>query len=192
MSRRSLALVAGCGCMAIGLAWVALILPAQRRASSSDAEAARLRDRLAMTAQAPSEPQQTAGISPKLQAALHRAIPGQPMGGAVIGTLARAAASTGLDLSAVNLGAPGAPATNGKARAIPVRFDVRGSYKEMVSFLDRLETLVSHRGQRIRADGRLISIDAVSIDAGHAGTGKVLVARMRGSAYTMPAGGSGP
>ncbi len=195
MSPRALALAAGIACLAIGAAWLALILPAQHRASSSGGEVDRLRSELAAKAQLPAgAPHPVSSGSPKVHAALRRAIPEQPMGGGVIGDLARAAAEAGLDLSSVNLGAAGASGGSSPIRAIPVRLTVSGDYREIVTFLDRLDALVRRGDRRIEADGRLISIDSVAIDARSAkqSAGEMLTSQMRGSAFTMPAGRRGP
>lgn len=188
MSRRTVALALGSAVGALALAWIALILPAGHRADSSAEEIVRLHGELAALARSPIEVPVTTSPSdpPKLQAALHRAIPPRPMGGGVIETLARAAREAGVDLSSIRLGASSAAAGQGVATTIPVQFSVRGGYRETVAFVDRLDQLVAHTGGQIEADGRLIAIAGMEIAASSgAVAGDSLTSRMQASSYTM-------
>ena len=99
-----------------------------------------------------------------------------------------------MDLSSIGLGEPSAAAGQGGATAIPVQLRVRGGYRGIVAFFDRLESLVARRGDGILAQGRLITIGGVEIDAGSATrpAGGSLSSRMQVSAYTMPAERSAP
>ena len=84
MSRRTYALAIGSAVAALGLAWAVLIVPAEHRASSSAAEVELLRGTLVAQPPARAAAPSVPTVSPKLRAALLRAIPEQPMSGRVI------------------------------------------------------------------------------------------------------------
>jgi Tfp pilus assembly protein PilO len=192
VSRRTLALAIASALAVVGLAWAALIVPAQHSADSSAAEIVQLRGELAAAARLPAKAAVPV-FSPRLRAALRRAIPAQPMSGAVIGTLSRAARDAGVGLGSISLGAPSAAAEGG-LMAIPVQLKVRGGYREIVDFVDRLDALVAREGHGIRAGGRLITIGGLAIGAGSTTgrAGDALTAQMQVSAYTTATEGSVP
>ncbi len=196
MTRRTSALALLIALGAIGLAWLAVVMPAQHRASSSAAEIDQVRAELAAVAESPAESDEMASpsVSPELQAALRRAMPTRTMGGGVIATLARAAREAGVDLSSVDLGASGPPQGAGMATTVPVKLTVRGGYRETVAFLDYLDRVVADDGGRVDAEGRLIAVGAVDIAAAPETSqeGDSLTSHMQASAYTLPFEGSLP
>jgi hypothetical protein len=82
---------------------------------------------------------------------------------------------------------PGATVGSAGFPTMPFSFAFQGSFFDMQHLLGNVQRLVTLRGDRIRVDGRLMTIDGFAIEAGDAGFPQVK-ASLAATAYLLPAG----
>lgn len=82
---------------------------------------------------------------------------------------------------------PGATVGSAGFPTMPFSFVFQGSFFDMQRLLGNVQRLVTLRGDRIRVDGRLMTIDGFALEAGDKGFPQVR-ASLAATAYLVPAG----
>lgn len=82
---------------------------------------------------------------------------------------------------------PGATVGAAGFPTMPFSFAFQGSFFDMQRLLGNVQRLVTLRGDRIRVDGRLMTIDGFALEAGEEGFPQVR-ASLAATAYLLPAG----
>lgn len=83
------------------------------------------------------------------------------------------AAGAGVGFSSIT---PGAPSVKTGYSAIPINLSFQGSYYDLADFLFRIRNLVVVRDGELGADGRLFSLDSLSLQEGPLGLPQVQAA----------------
>jgi Tfp pilus assembly protein PilO len=91
---------------------------------------------------------------------LTRAMPDEPDVSEIILELDRVASASGLEFESIS---PRAPIAGQEFQVLPITLSLNGGYAKVSSFLGRLRGLVRVRGGKLRAKGRLFTIESVSL-----------------------------
>jgi Tfp pilus assembly protein PilO len=140
--------------------WFLLVAPKRAEATSvaDDVVAAELQ--LAQAQVASTRPQ-SAGTSVGDVLRLAKAMPSSADQAGLVLELDRLARATGVKLGTITPGEP--VATAGSPTAIPVVVTAEGSYRQVTRFVRLARGLVSVRGRKVRATGRLFTVQAVEL-----------------------------
>jgi hypothetical protein len=118
-------------------------------------------------------------------AILRQAIPDETGMPQILRQLTRAALAGNVRIGGIT---PGAVVANGVANTIPVSLSVEGSYFGIREFLRHLRTRTDMQGERLRASGRLFSVESIQFTGGSSEDGKIQAALMLSAyAFTTPA-----
>jgi Tfp pilus assembly protein PilO len=177
LSKRTAIAVAAVGVLAIVLVgWFALVSPQRSKASELDGKisesqtALQLADALTKGGQQ----RQTAAEA----RVLVKAMPNETQMSEILRQLSSAAKATRVRVNSVT---PSAAAPLAGYEAVPMSVVVEGRYLGIANFLGRLRSLVGVGPQKVRAKGRLYSVDSVQFVGG---TGETpLQATMAVNAY---------
>jgi Tfp pilus assembly protein PilO len=154
------ALAAGAVLVYAIVAWFLVVSPKRSEVSSLGSEIAAAEIRLAEAKTAANRPRSAAGpVSDVLR--LAKAMPENGDQPGLVLELSRLARSTDVTLGSIStqsaLVAPGTPTT------IPVVVTVSGSFFKIARFLQRTRTLVTVRRGKLRATGRLLTVQNVEL-----------------------------
>jgi Tfp pilus assembly protein PilO len=177
LSKRTALAIAAVGVLAIVLVgWFALVSPQRSKASELDGKIGESRTalQLADSLTRGGQQRQTAAEA----RVLVRAMPNETQMSQVLRQLSSAAKSSRVRVNSVT---PSAAAPLAGYEAVPMSVVVEGRYLGIANFLGRLRTLVGVGPQKVRAKGRLFSVDSIQFVGG---TGKdPLQATMTVNAY---------
>jgi hypothetical protein len=142
------------------VAWFLVIAPKRSEATSLGADVAAAEIRLASARATAGRPQR-GGVTVADVFRLVKAMPASADQPGLVLELDRLARSSGVTLGSIT---PQEPVTGeGGATMIPVSVVVGGSYGEITRFLARARNLVTVRGGKLRATGRLFSVQSVEL-----------------------------
>jgi Tfp pilus assembly protein PilO len=142
-----------------GLLWLFYVAPKRAEVSRLGDEVAAAELRL-VEAQAAHRPA-GAGVPVSDVFRLVKAMPSSDDQAGLVLELTRLAASTGVELRSIALQAAAEDAAG--ATMIPVVVNVGGSYREITRFLTRTRLLVAVRQGRLRAKGRLFTVQSLEL-----------------------------
>lgn len=91
---------------------------------------------------------------------LTRAIPDEPDMSEIILELDRVASASGLQVESIS---PQTPVAGKGFQVLPITLAFDGRYSKVSSFLGRLRGLVRMRGGKLRAKGRLFTVESISL-----------------------------
>jgi Tfp pilus assembly protein PilO len=177
LSKRTALAIAVVGVLAVVLVgWFALVSPQRSKATELDGKIGESRTalQLADSLTRGGQQRQTAAEA----RVLVRAMPNETQMSQVLRQLSSAAKSSRVRVNSVT---PSAAAPLAGYEAVPMSVVVEGRYLGIANFLGRLRTLVGVGPQKVRAKGRLFSVDSIQFVGG---TGKdPLQATMTVNAY---------
>jgi Tfp pilus assembly protein PilO len=177
LSKRTAIAIAGVGMLAVVLVgWFALVSPQRSKSSELDGkiEASRTALQLADALTKGGQQRQTAAEA----RILVKAMPNETQMSEILRQLSSAAKATRVRVNSVTP-SPAAPLAG--YEAVPMSVVVEGRYLGIANFLGRLRSLVGVGPQKVRANGRLYSVDSIQFVGG---TGKEpLQATMTVNAY---------
>jgi Tfp pilus assembly protein PilO len=177
LSKRTALAIAAVGVLAVVLVgWFALVSPQRSKASELDGKIGESRTALQLADALTSGGQQRQTAAQAR--VLVKAMPNETQMSEVLRQLSSAAKATRVRVNSVT---PSAAAPLAGYEAVPMSVVVEGRYLGIANFLGRLRTLVGVGPQKVRAKGRLYSVDSVQFVGG---TGKdPLQATMTVNAY---------
>jgi Tfp pilus assembly protein PilO len=183
LSKRTAIAIAAVGVLAVVLVgWFALVSPQRSKASELDGKisesqtALQLADALTQGGQQ----RQTAAEA----RVLVKAMPNEPQMSQILRQLSSAAKATRVRVNSVT---PSAAAPLAGYEAIPMSVVVEGRYLGIANFLGRLRTLVGVGPQKVRAQGRLYSVDSVQFVGGTGETPLQATMTLNAYRYGAPA-----
>jgi type IV pilus assembly PilO-like protein len=161
LTPRTIAVLAAGAVLVYAVAvWLVVVSPKRSEAASLGSEVAAAEIRLADAQAAANRPGAAGGpVSDVLR--LAKAMPGSDDQPGLVLELSRLAEGNGVTLQSISSQTPvvavGAPTT------LPVVVTVGGSFKQVSRFLQRTRTLVTVRRGRLRATGRLFTVQSVEL-----------------------------
>jgi Pilus assembly protein, PilO len=158
------AVVGGLLLLAVVASYFLLISPQRSKAADLAKEAETTRQELARLRALSVESRNVQPIRVAELFRLTKAIPNETDMPGIILELNRIARETGIRFDAITPQA-GSESTNGY-QIVPVNLVFQGNYFELSDFLFRLRSLVSVRGGRLNATGRLFVVDSVAFSEG--------------------------
>jgi Tfp pilus assembly protein PilO len=191
-SKRTVLAIAAVGVLAVVLVgWFALVSPQRSKASELDGKISESRAalQLADALTQGGQQRQTAAEA----RVLVKAMPNETQMSEILRQLSSAAKATRVRVNSVT---PSAAAPLAGYEAVPMSVVVEGRYLSIANFLGRLRSLVGVGPQKMRAKGRLYSVDSVQFVGGTDET--PLQATMTVNAYryggaaTPASAGTGP
>jgi Tfp pilus assembly protein PilO len=157
LSKRTAIAIAAVGVLAVVLVgWFALVSPQRSKASELDGkiDESRTALQLADALTKGGQQRQTAAEGRMLV----KAMPDEPQMSQILRQLSSAAKATRVRVNSVT---PAAAAPLAGYEAVPMSVVVEGRYLGIANFLGRLRTLVAVGPEKVRAKGRLYSVDSV-------------------------------
>jgi len=155
-----IAIVGGAAAVYLCALWLLVVSPKRAEASSLKADVADAEARLAVARGTGGRPQQ-ARVPVSDLFRLAKAMPASGDQAGLVLELDRLAARTNVNLGTVTL--QEAVVTSGGATTIPVAVTVSGSYRGVGRFLARMQQLVKASGGKVRATGRLFTVQSVEL-----------------------------
>jgi Tfp pilus assembly protein PilO len=162
LSKRTAIAIAAVGVLAVLLVgWFALVSPQRSKASELDGKISESRTalQLADALTKGGQQRQTAAEA----RVLVKAMPDKTQMSQILRQLSSAAKATRVRVNSVT---PAAAAPLAGYEAVPMSVVVEGRYLGIANFLGRLRTLVAVGPQKVRAKGRLYSVDSVQFTGG--------------------------
>jgi Tfp pilus assembly protein PilO len=162
LSKRTALAIAAVGVLAVVLVgWFALVSPQRSKASELDGKIGESRTalQLADALTRGGQQRQTAAEA----RVLVKAMPNETQMSEILRQLSSAAKATRVRVNSVT---PSAAAPLAGYEAVPMSIVVEGRYLGIANFLGRLRTLVGVGPQKVRAKGRLYSVDSVQFVGG--------------------------
>jgi Tfp pilus assembly protein PilO len=175
-----IAIVGGAAAVYLCALWLLVVSPKRAEASSLKADVADAEARLAVARGTSGRPQQ-ASVPVSDLFRLAKAMPSSGDQAGLVLELDRLAARTRVDLGTVTL--QEAVVASGGATTIPVAVTVTGSYRGVGRFLGRMQQLVKASGGKVRATGRLFTVQSVELTESKARGFPVLDAAILLNAY---------
>jgi Tfp pilus assembly protein PilO len=157
LSKRTAIAIAAVGVLAVVLVgWFAFVSPQRSKASELDGKIGESRTalQLADALTTGGQQRQTAAEGRMLV----KAMPDEPQMSQILRQLSSAAKATRVRVNSVT---PAAAAPLAGYEAVPMSVVVEGRYLGIANFLGRLRTLVAVGPEKVRAKGRLYSVDSV-------------------------------
>jgi Tfp pilus assembly protein PilO len=159
---RTLLIIAGAVVVLYAAAvWMLLVSPKRSDAATAQADLAAAEVRLAEAQVAASRPPRGAATPVADVFRLARAMPSSADQPGLVLEITRLARRSGVTLGSITPGEQVAAA--GGPALIPVTVTVTGSYGKIANFLARTRGLVTVRDGRIHAEGRLLSVQSVTL-----------------------------
>jgi hypothetical protein len=155
-----LAIVGGAVAVYACALWLLVVSPKRADASGLRSDVADAEARLAATRGTSQQPRQS-GVPVSDLFRLAKAMPSSNDQAGLVLELDRLAARAHVGLGTVTLQEPSA--SPGGATMIPVAITVGGSYREIGRFLARMQGLVGFSRGKLRATGRLFSVQSVDL-----------------------------
>jgi len=162
LSKRTAIAIAAVGVLAVVLVgWFALVSPQRSKASELDGKISESRTalQLADALTKGGQQRQTAAEA----RVLAKAMPDDTQMSQILRQLSSAAKATRVRVNSVT---PAAAAPLAGYEAVPMSVVVEGRYLGIANFLGRLRTLVAVGPEKVRAKGRLYSVDSVQFTGG--------------------------
>jgi Tfp pilus assembly protein PilO len=143
--------------------WFLLVAPKRAEATSLAEDVAAAELRLADARAKANRPQAAAPTGARVSdvLSLAKAMPASADQPGLVLELDRLARSTGVKLGSITPRDP--VATPGSPTAIPVVVTAEGSYRQITRFVRRARELVRFRGGKVRATGRLFTVQGVEL-----------------------------
>jgi type IV pilus assembly protein PilO len=184
-----LAMIGVGGLLLLVVGWLLVVSPQKHKAANLKQQAAAVRqkiaDELAQAAVAKS-----ATAAPKIKVAdvyrLAKAMPSIDDMPDILLELNQTAKAAGVDLLSLSPSASSTAATGGPYSTIPLALNVTGDFYTITDLLYRLRNLVYVRNGTLEANGRLFSVNNVSIGPGQ--TGRQLNATISVDTYVYGGG----
>jgi type IV pilus assembly protein PilO len=144
-----------------------LVKPKQDEAGRLDGEIAELETTLEVALAAQQEPQaDESAIKVADLFRVTKAMPDEDDMPGIILELNSVAAASGIDFVSIS---PQAASVRTSYSALPINLTFEGNYYDLTDFLFRLRNLVSVRDGKLEADGRLFTLDSLTLEEGSAG-----------------------
>jgi Tfp pilus assembly protein PilO len=162
LSKRSALAIAAVGVLAVVLVgWFVLVSPQRSKASELDGKISESRTalQLADALNQGGQQRQTAAET----RVLVKAMPNETQMSQILRQLSSAAKATRVRVNSVT---PSASAPLAGYEAVPMSLVVEGPYLGIANFLGRLRTLVAVGPEKVRAKGRLYSVDSIHFVGG--------------------------
>jgi Tfp pilus assembly protein PilO len=177
LSKRTALAIAAVGVLAVVLVgWFALVSPQRSKASELDGKISESRTALQL-ADALNRPDQRRSTAVEARP-LVKAMPNETQMSQILRQLSSAAKATRVRVNSVT---PQAAAPLAGYEAVPMTVVVEGRYLGIANFLGRLRTKVRVGPEKVRAKGRLYSVDSIQFVGGEDKT--LLQATMTVNAY---------
>jgi Tfp pilus assembly protein PilO len=186
LSKRTTLAIAAVGVLAVVLVgWFALVSPQRSKASELDGKISESRTALQL-ADALNRPDQQRSTAVEARM-LVKAMPNETQMSQILRQLSSAAKATRVRVNSVT---PQAAAPLAGYEAVPMTVVVEGRYLGIANFLGRLRTKVRVGPEKVRAKGRLYSVDSIQFVGGEDKT--LLQATMTVNAYRFGGAAASP
>ena len=200
MTQRDRILLGVIGLLAVlAASWMLAIKPQREEASALADQAAAAQQRLdAATAALASAKQARADYADaqRTVARVGKAVPAEDDTATLLYLLERSARKAGIDFRNIDLSAGGGDPTpasgagtdapTGGIVAVPFKVTFEGGFFDLRRFMTLVRSFTTFDGERVKVNGRLISIDGVSLAASRHGFPDIK-AQISATAYTAPA-----
>jgi Tfp pilus assembly protein PilO len=159
--RARVAIAAGAILLYALVVWFLLVSPKRADATKAADDVVAAQLELAQARLSASRPAPTKGPRVTDVLRLVKAMPSRADQPGLVLELDRLARSSGVELASITPGDP--VASPGSPTALPVVVIVEGSYRQITRFVRRARELVQVHGRRVRATGRLFTVQSVEL-----------------------------
>ena len=166
--RLSIAIAAAALLLVLLVGWYGFVSPQRSKAASLAVEISDTERQLVIT-----EAVARSGRleqNARVMATLRKAVPDEMGMPDILRQLTRAATNGRVRITAIT---PAAVVPTGVADSVPITVTIEGRYFGIREFLAQLRTRTDLQGERIRANGRLFSVESVQFTGGAADQGRV-------------------